>query len=277
MRWASPWGVGFPGWHIECSAMSLKYLGENFDIHGGGLDLEFPHHEAEIAQAEAAGHGFARYWMHNNMLTIGNEKMSKSKGNFTTLQDLFGRVDPQVVRFLLVGSHYRSVTEFSEEGFVSAQQGYRRLQEALSETLRRLPTAPSKTDALTEKVAGHVLAFEAAMSDDFNTPRAVAALFNLTTDVNAALAAGEVGREALAAARAAYLELGGAVLGLFASGAAPQQDDSALLSTLMDVVLDARQHYRLSKQYAQSDALRGKLAEVGVTVEDTKDGARWKR
>ncbi|WP_420596253.1 cysteine--tRNA ligase [Deinococcus sp.] len=277
MRWESPWGVGFPGWHIECSAMSLKYLGENFDIHGGGLDLEFPHHEAEIAQAEAAGHGFARYWMHNNMLTIGNEKMSKSKGNFTTLQDLFGRVDPQVVRFLLVGSHYRSVTEFSEEGFVSAQQGYRRLQEALSETLRRLPTAPSKTDALTEKVAGHVLAFEAAMSDDFNTPRAVAALFNLTTDVNAALAAGEVGREALAAARAAYLELGGAVLGLFASGAAPQQDDSALLSTLMDVVLDARQHYRLSKQYAQSDALRGKLAEVGVTVEDTKDGARWKR
>ncbi|AWN24472.1 cysteine--tRNA ligase [Deinococcus irradiatisoli] len=276
MRWNSPWGVGFPGWHIECSAMSLKYLGEDFDIHGGGLDLEFPHHEAEIAQAEAAGHAFARYWMHNNMLTIGGEKMSKSKGNFTTLKDLFERVDPQVVRFLLVGSHYRSITEFSEEAFTAAHSGYRRLHDALSEIERRLPNAPQRPDPLAEKVAGHVLAFEEAMSDDFNTPRAVAALFNLTTDVNAALASGEVGRGALEAARAAYLELGGEVLGLFRS-AAPGQDDTALVSTLMDVVLEARQHYRLSKQYAQSDALRSKLSQVGVTVEDTKDGARWKR
>ncbi len=279
MRWDSPWGEGFPGWHIECSAMSLKYLGENFDIHGGGLDLEFPHHEAEIAQAEAAGHGFARYWMHNNMLTIGGEKMSKSKGNFTTLKDLFERVDPQVVRFLLVGSHYRSVTEFSEDAFVSAQNGYRRLHEALGEIERRLPGAPERADALLDKVAQHVQAFEAAMSDDFNTPRAVAALFNLTAEVNAALAAGEVGRAALEAAHAAYLELGGNVLGLFGAGVAlgSVQTDRALLDTLMDVILEARQHYRLSKQYAQSDALRTKLSEVGVTVEDTKDGPRWKR
>ena len=277
MRWDSPWGSGFPGWHIECSAMSLKYLGEDFDIHGGGLDLEFPHHEAEIAQAEAAGHGFARYWMHNNMLTIGNEKMSKSKGNFTTLKALFERVDPQVVRFLLVGSHYRSVTEFSEEAFVSAQHGYRRLQDALSETERRLPTAPDRADPLSDKVKAHVTAFEEAMSDDFNTPRAVAALFNLTTDVNAALGSGEVGRAALEAARRAYRELGGNVLGLFTAGPSAATDDGPLLDTLMNVVLEARQHYRLHKQYAQSDALRGKLAEVGVTVEDTKDGARWKR
>ena len=283
MRWQSPWGVGFPGWHIECSAMSLKYLGESFDIHGGGLDLEFPHHEAEIAQAEAAGHPFARYWMHNNMLTIGGEKMSKSKGNFTTLIDLFKRVDPQIVRFLLVGSHYRSVTEFSEEGFVSAHSGYRRLHDALNEIGRRLPGAPEKAnDPLLAQVRTHVTAFEAAMSDDFNTPRAVAALFNLTTEVNAALA-GEPGREALEAARAAYLDLGGAVLGLFTAGAVSNtgavtgQDDTALVGTLMDVVLEARQHYRLSKQYAASDALRGKLADVGVTVEDTRDGARWKR
>ncbi|WP_241191170.1 cysteine--tRNA ligase [Deinococcus psychrotolerans] len=278
MRWNSPWGSGFPGWHIECSAMSLKYLGENFDIHGGGLDLEFPHHEAEIAQAEAAGHGFARYWMHNNMLTIGGEKMSKSKGNFTTLKELFERIDPQVVRFLLVGSHYRSVTEMSEDAFVSAQNGYRRLHDARAEVERRLVSAPKRSDALSAKVTQHVQAFEEAMSDDFNTPRAVAALFNLTSDVNAALA-GEVGREALEQAKAAYDELGGQVLGLFDSGVAnsASQDDTALVSTLMDVVLDARQHYRLSKQYEQSDALRGKLADVGVTVEDTKDGQRWKR
>jgi len=147
MRWDSPWGEGFPGWHIECSAMSLKYLGEGFDIHGGGLDLQFPHHEAEIAQSEAAGHPFARYWMHNNMLTIGGEKMSKSKGNFTTLQDLYRRLDPMTVRFLLVSSHYRSITEFNDDAFVSAQNGYRRLTEAKGEVERRLASAAEHDDS----------------------------------------------------------------------------------------------------------------------------------
>ncbi|WP_019585950.1 cysteine--tRNA ligase [Deinococcus apachensis] len=278
MRWESPWGVGFPGWHIECSAMSLKYLGEGFDIHGGGLDLQFPHHEAEIAQAEAAGHPFARYWMHNNMVTVGGEKMSKSKGNFTTLKDLLAVHDPMVIRFLLVSSHYRSVTEFSEAAFESARSGYRRLTEALHEVERRLPTAPGRDDpALRQKIAGHVQAFEAAMRDDFNTPKAIAALFGLTTDVNAALNAGEVGREALEAARTAYRTLGGEVLGLFAEGAAEREDDTEVVSALMDLVLRARQHYRLNKQYAQADELRDTLAAVGVTVEDTKEGPRWRR
>ncbi|MDL2343397.1 cysteine--tRNA ligase [Deinococcus sp. MIMF12] len=278
MRWESPWGVGFPGWHIECSAMSLKYLGEGFDIHGGGLDLQFPHHEAEIAQAEAAGHAFARYWMHNNMLTIGGEKMSKSKGNFTTIRDLLSHHDPMVVRFLLVGSHYRSVTEFSEEAFGSARSGYRRLTEALHEVERRLPSAPQRDDpALREKVAAHVHEFENAMRDDFNTPRAVAALFGLTTDVNAALNGGEVGRGALEAARDAYRTLGGDVLGLFAGSAPEGQDDAPVVDALMELVLKARQNYRLQKQYAEADELRGTLARVGVTVEDTKDGPRWRR
>ncbi|ULH16195.1 cysteine--tRNA ligase [Deinococcus sp. KNUC1210] len=277
MRWDSPWGQGFPGWHIECSAMSLKYLGEGFDIHGGGLDLEFPHHEAEIAQSEAAGHPFARYWMHNNMLTIGGEKMSKSKGNFTTLQDLFGRLDPMVVRFLLVSSHYRSITEFSDDAFVSAQNGYKRLSDALQEVERRLKDAPQHDDAaLIAKVQAHRETFEKAMRDDFNTPEAVAALFGLTRDVNAALG-GTVGKAGLEAAQAAYHELGGEVLGLFAEGQASAQDDTAKLDTLMELVLQARQSYRLNKQYAESDALRGRLAEVGLTIEDTKDGPRWKK
>ena len=277
MRWASPWGQGFPGWHIECSAMSLKYLGEGFDIHGGGLDLEFPHHEAEIAQAEAAGHPFARYWMHNNMLTIGGEKMSKSKGNFTTLSDLYKRLDPMVVRFLLVSSHYRSITEFSPEAFVSAQNGYKRLTEVLSEVERRLKDAPDGDDsALIAKVGAHRAAFEKAMQDDFNTPEAVAALFGLTRDVNAALA-GQVGRAGLEAAHAAYHELGGGVLGLFAEGQQGGEDASQMLDTLLELVLQARQNYRLNKQYAESDALRGRLAAVGLTIEDTKDGARWKK
>ncbi|MCD0161833.1 cysteine--tRNA ligase [Deinococcus sp. 6YEL10] len=279
MRWESPWGVGFPGWHIECSAMSLKYLGEGFDIHGGGLDLQFPHHEAEIAQAEAAGHAFARYWMHNNMLTIGGEKMSKSKGNFLTIQDVLAQHDPMVVRFLLVGSHYRSITEFSDAAFESARSGYRRLEAALHEVERRLPTAPEgQHPALDAKIAAHVQAFEDALRDDFNTPRAVAALFGLTTDLNAALAAGPVPQGTLERARAAYRDLGGEVLGLFAGGAAPtQSDDSQVVGALMDLVLKARQNYRLNKQYAEADELRDTLARVGVTVEDTKDGVRWKR
>ncbi|NTY01868.1 cysteine--tRNA ligase [Deinococcus sp. JMULE3] len=279
MRWESPWGVGFPGWHIECSAMSLKYLGEGFDIHGGGLDLQFPHHEAEIAQAEAAGHAFARYWMHNNMLTIGGEKMSKSKGNFLTIQDVLAQHDPMVVRFLLVGSHYRSITEFSDAAFESARSGYRRLTEALHEVERRLPGAPAgQNAALDAKIAAHVQAFEDALRDDFNTPKAVAALFGLTTDLNAALNTGEVPRGTLEAAQRAYRDLGGEVLGLFAGGSGPaQSDDSQVVSALMDLVLKARQNYRLNKQYAEADELRDTLTQVGVTVEDTKDGVRWKR
>lgn len=280
MRWESPWGVGFPGWHIECSAMSLKYLGEGFDIHGGGLDLQFPHHEAEIAQAEAAGHAFARYWMHNNMLTVNGEKMSKSKGNFTTIQDVLKKYDPMVVRFLLVSSHYRSVTEFGEEPFESARNGYRRITEALGNLERALKDAPEGTDAaLDARVAAHVQAFEDAMRDDFNTPKAVAALFGLTGDVNAALNLnqGRVGRASLEAALDAYRTLGGGVLGLFAETGAAAQDDSEIVDALMDLVLKARQNYRLQKQYAQADELRDTLTRVGVTVEDTKDGVRWKR
>ncbi|MFC4637413.1 cysteine--tRNA ligase [Deinococcus hohokamensis] len=280
MRWDSPWGVGFPGWHIECSAMSLKYLGEGFDIHGGGLDLQFPHHEAEIAQSEAAGHAFARYWMHNNMLTIGGEKMSKSKGNFTTIQDLLAQHDPMVVRFLLVGSHYRSVTEFSEEAFESARNGYRRLTETLNEIGRRLPHAPAGHDAdVDAQIRLQRDAFDDAMRDDFNTPKAVAALFGLTALMNRTLADGNLPRGTLEHARDTYQELGGGVLGLFAQAGAPAagRDDTEVVGALMDLVLKARQHYRLSKQYAQADELRDTLASVGVTVEDTKDGVRWKR
>ncbi len=278
MRWDSPWGVGFPGWHIECSAMSLKYLGEGFDIHGGGLDLEFPHHEAEIAQSEAAGHPFARHWLHNNLVTVaGGEKMSKSKGNFRSLADLFEEWDPMVLRFLLVQSHYRSVTEFGEEPLRAAQAGYARLKEALAEVERRLPTAPDlENPELTAKIEGYAQDFEAAMRDDFGTPGAVAALFNLTRDLNAAFAEG-VGRAALERARDVYRTLGGGVLGLFAGGAEARQDQGEVLGTLMELVLEARANYRLLKQYDQADALRARLERAGLTVEDTPAGTRWKR
>ncbi|AFZ68745.1 cysteine--tRNA ligase [Deinococcus peraridilitoris] len=278
MRWESPWGVGFPGWHIECSAMSLKYLGEGFDIHGGGLDLQFPHHEAEIAQSEAAGHAFARYWMHNNLVTVaGGEKMSKSKGNFRTLKELCREWDPMVLRFLLVSSHYRSVTEFGEEPLRAATAGYARLREAFREVERRLEHAPEHgAPELPGKIEAHTREFENAMRDDFNTPEAVAALFNLTRDVNAALA-GPVSRAALEQARDAYARLGGEVLGLFVESAVTHHGEGELLDTLMDLVLEARQHYRLNKQFSQADELRAKLTEAGVTLEDTPSGTRWKR
>lgn len=277
MRWESPWGVGFPGWHIECSAMSLKYLGEGFDIHGGGMDLQFPHHEAEIAQSEAAGHPFARYWLHNNMVTVaGGEKMSKSKGNFTTLKQLCLDYNPMVVRFLLVSSHYRSVTEFAPEPLQAAAAGYQRLRDVLQEVERRLESAPEGSHSQLETaVTEHVEAFEAAMSDDFNTPSALAALFNLTREVNSALA-GNVGANTLQKVRAAYRILGGEVLGLF-----NEQNnstlDASMLDTLMQLVIEARQHYRQSKEYQKSDHLRDTLKAVGIALEDTTQGTRWKR
>ena len=205
--------------------------------------------------------------------------MSKSKGNFLTIQDVLAQHDAMVVRFLLVGSHYRSITEFSDAAFESARSGYRRLTEALHEVERRLPNAPAGQNAtLDAKIAVHVQAFEDALRDDFNTPKAVAALFGLTTDLNAALNTGEVPRGTLEAARAAYRDLGGEVLGLFAGDSGPaQSDDSQVVSALMDLVLKARQNYRLNKQYAEADELRDTLTKVGVTVEDTKEGVRWKR
>jgi len=276
-RWDSPWGSGFPGWHIECSAMALKYLGENFDIHAGGLDLQFPHHEAEIAQAEGAGHPFARYWLHSNMLTVGGEKMSKSKGNFTTLSCFYRDHDPLALRFLFVSSHYRSITEVSDEAYGAARSGLGRLREARRELARRLETAPDGGDASLEKRVEAARAdFEAAMDDDFNTPEALAALFNLTRDVNTALA-GSVGRAALEKALAAYDELGEGVLGLFpaaeAEGVSVRED---LLDTLVTVAIEARRQYRLDREYARSDELRDRLKAAGVQLEDTPEGTRWR-
>ena len=276
MRWDSPWGSGFPGWHIECSAMSLKYLGEGFDIHGGGMDLQFPHHEAEIAQSEAAGHPFARYWMHNNMVTVqGGEKMSKSKGNFTTLKDLFERFETMTLRFLLVSSHYRSITEFSEDSLKAAHSGYSRLRGTVLELERRTPDSkPGRSEALEKHISHYSKLFEAAMSDDFNTPEAVAALFGLSREVNSALAE-DVGRETLEHALNTFRVLGGDVLGLFADSSVDGQNPE-MLDTLLELVLDSRANFRLNKQWAKSDALRDQLQKVGITLEDTAQGTRWK-
>ncbi len=190
MRWPSPWGEGFPGWHIECSAMSMKYLGESFDIHGGGLENQFPHHECEIAQSEGAtGQPFVKYWLHNNMVTVDGKKMGKSLGNFITLKDAFARWTPGVVRFFILQSHYRSTLDFSAEALEGAAKGFGKLVN----TMRNVQQAAAANTTGTPSgidLEKHHQAFLAAMNDDFNSPLAIAGLFDLSREVNQALVRG---------------------------------------------------------------------------------------
>ncbi len=271
MRWPSPWGDGFPGWHIECTAMSTKYLGDEFDIHGGGLDLVFPHHEAEIAQAEAAGKGFARYWLHWNMITLGGEKMAKSKNHFVTLQQLFDDYDPIVVRFHLLRSHYRSVSDFSEEGLLSSAQGLKRLRETYRNALADLSGDEAADHAPFAEFRER---FAAAMNDDLNTPQAIAALFDASRAVNRAMEEGADGGYR-AGAVALFDELMSGVLGV------PAREDEvhdslATVEGLVEMVLAQRQRARERRDFGSADELRDRLAELGVSIEDTPQGSRWK-
>ncbi len=277
MRWNSPWGQGFPGWHIECSAMALKYLGENFDIHAGGLDLQFPHHEAEIAQAEGAGYQFAKYWLHGNMLTIGGEKMSKSKGNFITLADFYTqKAEPMVLRLAYVQSHYRSIAEIGDDTIEGAKTALSRLREVKRELERRIPEASTgTTPSLETAITRATNEFEAALDDDFNTPKGLAAVFDLTREVNAALTAG-AGKTSLENALNFYNTFVGGVLGLYHSGQTSARDDAQLLEGLMQIAIEARGVYRQNRDFSRSDGLRDRLKSLGVTLEDTAVGTRWK-
>ena len=271
MRWPSPWGEGFPGWHIECTVMSTKYLGDEFDIHGGGLDLVFPHHECEVAQAEAAGKPFARYWMHWNMITLGGEKMAKSKDHFVTLEELFADYDPLVVRFHLLRSHYRSVSDFSEEGLQASAAGLKRLREAYRNARHGLPEG---VEADAQPFAAFRERFAAALDDDLNTPQAIAVLFDAARDVNRAVEEGA--SPAYRAGAIALLdELLGEVLGVLPAEDAVH-DALATVDGLVDMVLAERQRARDRRDFASADQLRDRLAELGVTIEDTPQGSRWR-
>ena len=277
MRWPSPWGDGYPGWHIECSVMSVKYLGDAFDIHGGGLDLLFPHHECELAQAKGVGKAFARYWMHWNMLTIRGEKMAKSKGALA-LEELFEEHDPLALRFHLLSAHYRSVSDFSDESLLASKQGLKRIQDAYHEIKRRLdtgldiPAEPPARDPLTE----YRRRFQEAMNDDFNTPQALAALFDATRDINAKLAQ-KPERSYLAAARALYENLAGEVLGILPDTSnQAKQLDLEMLDGLVQLLIAQRQEARLRRDFKTADELRNRLAELGIVLEDTAEGSRWK-
>jgi len=268
MRWPSPWGEGFPGWHVECSVMSTKYLGDEFDIHGGGLDLVFPHHECELAQAKGAGKAFARYWLHWNMLTLGGEKMSKSKGHVVDLATLFEQVDPMVVRFHLLRSHYRSLSDFAEEALQASAAGLKRLRGAYASW-----PSHAGSGAPAEAWTSSRERFAAAMDNDLNTPEAIAVLFDVARDANKARDAGDLG--CAAAARSLFDDLLIGVLGIDVGGA--REHDQALLGEVVEVLLEQRQLARKRRDFAAADAIRERLSGLGVVIEDTPDGARWRR
>ncbi|CAN5677783.1 cysteine--tRNA ligase [soil metagenome] len=268
MRWPSPWGEGFPGWHIECSVMSTKYLGDEFDIHGGGLDLIFPHHECELAQARGAGKAFARTWMHWNMLTLGGEKMSKSKGHVVDLTTLLERHDPMVIRFHLLRSHYRSLSDFAPEALEASAAGLRRLRTGYESW----GSAEDRPDGEDPWLAARAR-FASALNDDLATPEAIAVLFDVARDANRAVDAGEHGAGAWA--KVLFDDLLEGVLGVTANagtGAAKEAFDA-----LVVLVLEERDEARRRRDFARSDTLRDRLADLGITVEDTASGSRWRR
>ena len=269
--WDSPWGPGRPGWHIECSAMAMKYLGETFDIHGGGQDLIFPHHENEIAQSEACtGKPLANFWTENGMVNLGGEKMSKSTGNLFFIEDIVSRVDPEVVRYYLLSTHYRSPIEFTLERLAEAAVAYSRLRSPL-ERAEAWSAKPAEVGGgwLGEAVAEADRLFHEAMDDDFNTARAIGHLFDLSRQVNRALDEG-LGPPGRAAARA-LLDLGG-VLGLFWKAPGAEAWEPGILEQV-----EAREQARKSRNWKEADRIRDQLLELGVVVEDGPAGPRLKR
>jgi cysteinyl-tRNA synthetase len=276
MRWPSPWGEGFPGWHIECSAMSMKYLGTSFEIHGGGLENQFPHHECEIAQSEGAtGAPFVKYWLHNNMVTVDGRKMGKSLGNFITLKDAFARWRPQVVRFFILQSHYRSTLDFSNEAVEAAAKGFEKLHNMLRNVREARRSAPGAAERFD--LAPHREAFSRAMDDDFNTPQAIAALFTLGTEVNQRLASGSLGADELGAIEEFYLHHAGTVLGLAFDDGGTSEGADKIAEQLLDLFLAVRREVRTQKLWALSDAIRDGLAKLGIVLEDKREGTTWKK
>jgi cysteinyl-tRNA synthetase len=278
LRWPSPWGWGYPGWHIECSAMSTKYLGETFDIHGGGVDNIFPHNECEIAQAEAAtGKPFARFWMLTGSLTIGGIKMSKSLNNFVSIRDVLARYKPQVARFFILSGHYRSPLDYSEEAIQGAQRGWERMVGpylALQQRIRAAGPNANESLAASESMQEIRRRFRAAMDDDFNAPAALAVLFDLAKEVNVGLAAETpVAPEVWSAYAGLYRELAGDVLGLLPTGDAANADRE---DSLMQLLIELRREARANKNWALSDAIRDRLVDIGIILEDGKDGTAWK-
>jgi cysteinyl-tRNA synthetase len=281
LRWPSPWGWGYPGWHIECSVMATKYLGQPFDIHGGGIDNLFPHNESEIAQAEAAnGVPFARYWLLTGSLTVNGVKMSKSLGNVVRIKDALQRYRPQSIRLFILSSHYRSPIDYSEEAMEAAEKGLDRLWNTVIEVRERLARgdAPesAEPEAFMEEIQRARRAFLEAMDDDFSTPEALSALFEFSKAVNGLLFGGAtVGRPVLEAIDAVYRELGGQVLGLIPDEIRPDVP-SDLVAGLVQLLIELRAEARRQRDFARADQIRERLRALGILLEDRPDGTVWR-
>ena len=280
MKWPSPWSTGFPGWHLECSAMSTKYLGAVFDIHGGGMDLLFPHHECEIAQSTAAhGKESVRYWVHNNMITINGQKMARSLGNFITLDQLFSGdhpllqqpFSPMTIRFFILQAHYRSTVDFSNEALQAAEKGLQKLMKAV-ETISKLKVSDSSTldiNQLKEKC------YE-ALNDDLNSPVLLSHLFEAVKFINSVADGNEkIDRHGLEALKELFNTFVFDILGL--KDETKGKDDEILTSELINIIVDLRQDAKNRKEWEASDKIRQTLKNLGIIIKDRKDGADWER
>jgi cysteinyl-tRNA synthetase len=284
MRWPSPWGVGFPGWHIECSAMSKKYLGEQFDIHGGGMDLQFPHHESEIAQSSICngGHVCARYWMHNNMITIGGRKMGKSYNNVIKLTELFSgnhpllaqAYSPMTIRFFILQTHYSSTLDFGNEALIAAEKGLKRLMEAFKLSSQWQVTGSfAATDAeLDAKVQKLIAGFDAYMNDDINTAKVLANMFELVPVING-IKDKHIAADALSSDTMLLLQK---QLKVYVQDIFGLKDEAAIdggkLNGVMELLIDLRKEAKAKKDYATSDSIRKQLLGLGIELKDEKDG-----
>lgn len=285
MKWNSPWGVGFPGWHLECSVMSMKYLGETFDIHGGGIENVFPHHECEIAQSEAANEApFARYWMHNNMVTVNGQKMGKSLGNFVTLKDAFKKFSPLTIRFFVLNTHYSSPIDYSNEALDAADKGLERLHNTIRNLRERLESSNGTEgqELWKTKLGKYKNTFEEAMNDDFNTAEAMAVIFNLTKEVNNLLNSDEeISKGVLSEIDAFYKTYGGNVLGIVPEKTVQHGADDVstykIENDLIKALIDTRNELRASKQWELADKIRDRLSELGIIIEDKKEKVAWRK
>src|SRR5690625_3582093 len=273
VAWDSPWGKGRPGWHIECSAMAKKYLGETIDIHAGGLDLTFPHHENEIAQSEALNERtFANYWMHNGYMNIDDEKMSKSLGNFILAKDLIEKYDPMVLRFFMLSVHYRNPINFSDYLLNSAANSFERIEIAYQNLEHRKSLSLNLVDndeEWLEKIAQHKESFKAAMKDDFNTAKAISVIFDFTRDANAYLEENQTEVEVIEAFQK-QMKMILDVLGIIF-------ETEQLLDDEIEALIEERETARKERNFVRADEIRDQLKEQNIILEDTPQGVRWKR
>jgi len=277
LKWPSPWGEGFPGWHIECSVMAMKYLGEQIDIHGGGRELILPHHENEIAQSEAytGKKPFVRYWLHTGYLTIGGEKMSKSLGNFVSIKDALKRYEADAIRLFILSAHYRSPLDYSEEALTQANQNLQRIKNTLNELHELMQEAEGgEEEARLEEINEIKRTFIRAMENDFNTPEALSAIYRLVKSANAYISStSKHDRETLKTYYDSILELSG-VLGLLRDFKPEKLALTAEADKLLQILLDVRKELREKKIYELSDTIRERLSKLGIIVEDTKTGMK---